>query len=441
MGPGRRPGTGHTAQNPRPPTRESACLVCEIVHICYQDPQEPKGGELVAVLNLCQGLLDAGQHVTLLTPCLPGQSPCCYHINEGRLRVIRLRACESPGPTFYGIDEGAARNRLAFARAAAKYVRSHFKPSDAIIHAHGFSELLSEAGALRGYGYAVVAECHMLISDRAQRLAATARGGERLRTVESEALLANDRVIAHSGDMAQAMCRICPEFRGTIHVWPCAIGDDNFQPMLADQRQVPTVIGVGRISPEKGWESYLAATQLIAPKRCSGRQVRFMLAGKTDEAIPARRRCWQRLEDLAGNCSCVRLLISPEGVWGNERIRLIDRSSIVVVPSLYEPFGLTMAEAMARGKPIVSFLTSGGREILEATQPGPTAFGMVAEDTPESLAECIEYLLDHPDQAHAMGRNARAKASRSFRPEQIAQHTLDLYGACHAREGGKRCHH
>ena len=383
-----------------PPTRESASLACEIVHICYQDPQEPKGGELVAVLNLCHGLVDARQRVTLLTPCLPDQSPHSYFLDEGRLQVIRLRACESPGPTFYGIDEGAARNRFAFARAAAKYVRSHFKPSDAIIHAHGFSELLSEAGALRGYGYAVVAECHMLISDRAQRLGAMAEVVERLRTVESEALLANDRIIAHSRNMAQAMCRICPGFRGTIHVWPCAIGNDNFQPMLADESRMPTVLGLGRISPEKGWESYLAATQLIAPKRCSGRRVRFMLAGKTDEAIPARRRCWQRLEDLAGNCSCVRLLISPEGVWGNERIRLIDRSSIAVIPSIYEPFGLTMAEAMARGKPVVSFLTSGAREILEATHPGPTAFGMVAEETPESLDACNENHLDQHDQAH-----------------------------------------
>ncbi len=424
-----------------PLPRGSASSACEVVHISYQDPHEPKGGELVAVLNLCQGLGDAGQRVTLLTPCSAGQSPDCYSLNEGRLQVVRLRASESPGPTFYGIDEGAARNRLAFAHAAAKHVRRHFRSSNAVIHAHGFSELLSAAGALRGYGYAVVAECHMLIADRAQRLGAMAEVVERLRAVESEALLANDRIIVHSRDMAQAVCRICPEFRGTIHVWPCAIGKDNFQPILVDESRMPTVIGVGRVSPEKGWESYLAAAHIIAAKRSSSRRTRFLLAGKTDEAISARRRCRQKLEDLAEHVGCIRLLISPEGVWGNDRIRLIDRSSIAVVPSLYEPFGLTMAEAMARGKPVVSFLTSGAREILEATQPGPTAFGLVADNTPESLAACIEYLLDHPEQAYAMGRNAKAKASRSFRPEQIAQHTLDLYKACHVRQGGKRCHH
>lgn len=420
-------------------TGKFASLACEIVHISYQDPQEPKGGELVAVLNLCQGLIDVGQRVTLLTPCSSSQSPHSYSLNEGRLQVIRLRACESPAPTLYGIDEQAARTRMAFARAAAKYVRSHFEPTSTIIHAHGFSELVVEAGMLRCHGYPVVAECHMFISERAQRLGWTAEVVGRLKAVESEALLANDTVVVHSRDMAEAICRICPDFRGTVHVWSCAIEAGNFQPALACKSRTPTVIGVGRISPEKGWERYLAAAKIVSTRRSPDHRVRFILVGKTDDAIPARQRYSQRLRKLAQNSDCIHLLVNPEGIWGGDRIRLVDRSSIAVVPSIYEPFGLTMAEFMARGKPVVSCLTSGAREILGATQPGPTAFGMVAEDAPESLTACIEHLLDHPEQAREMGRNARGKAKRSFRPSHIARYNLELYRACLARRGGRPC--
>lgn len=55
------------------------------------------------------------------------------------------------------------------------------------------------------------------------------------------------------------------------------------------------------------------------------------------------------------------------GEWIDSVQTALDRADFFILPSLDEPFGIVMLEAMARGVPIVSSLTKGPSEVLDDT--------------------------------------------------------------------------
>lgn len=78
-------------------------------------------------------------------------------------------------------------------------------------------------------------------------------------------------------------------------------------------------------------------------------------------------------------------------------------ASVVVQKSLAEGFGLTVAEAMWKAKPVVASAVGG---IVEQIEPGT---GILLED-PTDLATFgreVAWLLEHPEEASTLGRRAR----------------------------------
>lgn len=77
-------------------------------------------------------------------------------------------------------------------------------------------------------------------------------------------------------------------------------------------------------------------------------------------------------------------------------------ASVLVFPSLTEGFGRVTLEAMASGLPVIT--TENARGIVE---DGKTGFVVPIRDS-KALAEKIQYMYEHRDEAAAMGKAARA---------------------------------
>jgi trehalose synthase len=97
-------------------------------------------------------------------------------------------------------------------------------------------------------------------------------------------------------------------------------------------------------------------------------------------------------------------------------------ASIVIQKSLAEGFGLTVAEAMWKGRPVVASAVGG---IVDQIVDGET--GLLVHDPRdlESFGAAIERLLHDPLEAERLGRNARSHVERHFLGDR---HLLD-YGA------------
>jgi glycosyltransferase involved in cell wall biosynthesis len=104
---------------------------------------------------------------------------------------------------------------------------------------------------------------------------------------------------------------------------------------------------------------------------------------------------------------------------GKELVELINRSSIVVVPSKYEEmFGQTAIEAMYFGKPVIASKTGGLAEIV-------SNFGIIIpQNDPLALAEAIHELMSDKNKIEMLGKKAKEYARRVFDPENYLQKYL-----------------
>ncbi|MBW1887334.1 MAG: glycosyltransferase family 4 protein, partial [Deltaproteobacteria bacterium] len=104
-----------------------------------------------------------------------------------------------------------------------------------------------------------------------------------------------------------------------------------------------------------------------------------------------------------------------------EFVRQYARSSIAVVPSMYEGFGLPVGEAMACALPIIS--TTGGAlpEVL-----GDAGI-LVPPGNSEALAKAITELLDNPERSKRLGQEGYQRVHNLFTWKRAAEKTVEAY--------------
>ena len=98
-------------------------------------------------------------------------------------------------------------------------------------------------------------------------------------------------------------------------------------------------------------------------------------------------------------------------------------SSIFVLSSRFEGFGMVIVEAMRCGVPAVSFACPCGPS--DIITPGKDGF-LVENGNVEQLAERICYLIEHPDERKEMGRNAIEKA-KNYSLDEIGKRWINLF--------------
>jgi len=106
-----------------------------------------------------------------------------------------------------------------------------------------------------------------------------------------------------------------------------------------------------------------------------------------------------------------------------EVFKVLSLTDIFVLSSLWEGFGIVMAEAMALEVPVIATDTDGSREVVDNGKTGL----LVPPQNTEAMVSAILSLLDNPEERTKMGRMGRLRVEKRFSPAQFIRKHEDLY--------------
>jgi glycogen(starch) synthase len=199
-----------------------------------------------------------------------------------------------------------------------------------------------------------------------------------------------------------------------VHLVPNGIEVDVWAPTapLADSERQPVVFTWGRVQYEKGFQVLARAMDLL----------RTRLPGTTC-VIAGRGSYLPELQsqiDIEGATD----LVSLAGYMPDDELReAIHRATCVVIPSLYEPFGIVALESLAAGAALIVARTGGLAEVIEGTGAGLLFEPGNASD----LADRIEQVFDDPELARSMRARAASLLGERYSWNAIATATVEVY--------------
>ncbi|HZW55668.1 MAG TPA: glycosyltransferase family 4 protein [Nitrososphaerales archaeon] len=172
------------------------------------------------------------------------------------------------------------------------------------------------------------------------------------------------------------------------------------------------VLYVGRIEKSKGIEFLLEGFVQVRKKLSDARLV--IVGGGSSSYVAELKKL---NEDLGQRAIFTGRI--------DERLLLgaYSASSVVVLPSFMEGFGLTLLEAMVSGKPVVATRVGA---VPEAVEDGVSGF-LVEPGKPADLANRILQILENPLLGARMGKNGMEEVLGNYTLLRMAQNTENFY--------------
>jgi glycogen(starch) synthase len=375
--------------------------------LSWEYPPSAAGGMAAHVDGLAHALQRAGHDVALITRHVPGTD---RDATIGGVRVLRADI-DLPWLPDDPIAATASGNHAFVALSNAL---GDWRPD--IVHAHDWGVAWAADVIATLHDVPIVTTFHG--TERGRHGGHLAPGTptdinsvEWWQAFRSRRVIASTRLLVHDildgFEMDPGHVKRIPG--GIDPAWWASVGPDEDE----NRERSGLVLAWGRVQYEKGF-------QVLA--RAVG-SLRYRVAGL--ECVIAGRGSYlpelQSQIDIAG----VGDLIEVPGFLSDNQLRAaIHRAGCVVIPSLYEPFGVVALEALAGGAPLIVADTGGLAELVGGTGSALTFEPGNADD----LADCVERILTEPGLADDLVRRGQELLEAEYSWDAIAARTLAVYG-------------
>ncbi len=400
----------------------------KILHVATLVFPDALGGAERFIHGLAGAQVAAGHDVTVLSGDFGGRAP------EERVNGFRLVRYPLPAARGFRFSQAVRRQ---VTRALPALALDGFD----VLHAH---QIASAAPAFDAtFPAARVLNFHAShhLEFEAERLDGAPAGGQRrlrlgdwfksqgIQMLDRRLLARAQRVVVHTDFVRQQVAALAPVALPRVRVIPAGLDTVRFAPgdgapmraRLGLAPGTPLVVSVRRLVRRMGLDVLLRAAALLAT-----REVPFLLVIGGDGP---ERSALESLRAELGLADRVRFL----GRVPDEELPLLLRAAdVIVVPSRsMEGFGMSTAEGMASGTPVVASDSGASPELL-----GPVDRALLTPAEPAPLAATLERLLRDPERRAELGAKCAASARERFAWPTIVNALDQVYGevvGTHAR--------
>ena len=385
------------------------------------------GGMNVYVRDLTRELGRMGIHVDVFTRSQDEHVPHVVHELGFGNRVVHVPS---------GPETPKAKSELAnyipdFVEGIKQFAIEKGIHYD-VIHSHYWmSGLAAEALSDAWGGTPIVHMFHTLgeMKNRVARSESERAGVDRLKG-ERQVLRRADRIIAATiAEITQLRFLYRAESRKLVIV-PPGVDTSHFYPIPADEAKQylglkpenRMVLFVGRIEPLKGLDTLIQAMSCLDSQEIH-RPVHLAIIGGEPDVIPEdMTEEMTRLQKLCDEL-CMGGMVVFLGKRGQDTLPYYySAAEVVVMPSLYESFGMVALEDMACGTPVIASEVGGLGYLVQNDVTGYT----IPDSDPAELCEKLASLLGDANLRESMGQRA-AEYALDYAWEKIAARIVEVY--------------
>jgi glycosyltransferase involved in cell wall biosynthesis len=185
-----------------------------------------------------------------------------------------------------------------------------------------------------------------------------------------------------------------------------------FKPIPRNREEILTFLFVGRLENQKGLMYLIEAVKLLASSRKDFRVI-IVGDGSLRGALQSRVR----------ECRLEHFFIFV-GAKGKAELReYYQHADVLVLPSLWEGFPLTILEAWASGVAVIATKVNG----IPAICTDKKNALLISKENSQELFAAMEMLLNNRMLAESLGQQGRILASKYFSWQAITDETLKVY--------------
>ena len=228
--------------------------------------------------------------------------------------------------------------------------------------------------------------------------------------LEFYAMAQSDLIIAVSHAMKKHLEDSFTFTKGKIDVIHNGTNTSFFSPGIKSNQ--PILLYVGRFFEQKGFD-------LLPEIFYQLKRIHPNLFFKIIGVGPLKQEVVNKLKNLG----LVKSFQIFDFAQQEKVLELYRESSIVIMPSRYEPFGLVAIESMATATPIVASDVGGLREIITHGEDG----FLVAPNNVMGFVNIVSELLNNKQLTTEIGIRARKKIVRNFDQNLCYERTRNLF--------------
>ena len=396
----------------------------------YVDP-EPQlgrtdtGGQVVYVLQLSKALSKQGIRVDIYTRWFDKSKESVEHVlGDSNLRIVRIPAGPMkfvPKEELYDILPELADNMIKFIRTnELNYDLFHAHYVDAGIVAVIVANTLGKPVFFTSHSLG--ARKRELMNGHSEEMEKKYRFSQRIGE-EKRVFRAVNGQTATAKAQIQVMKSLYDFQSENTVIIPPGVDIEAFHPEEAlDDSELPAdyIFCLSRIDESKGHEVLLNAFNLVRRK---APDIHLVIGGGSPEPKPREVKLLSRIGRIIEECG-MHDLVHIIGYVPDEKMRsLYKRARLFVLPSTFEPFGMTALEAMACRTPTIVSKFAGIAEFLHdhgdciITDPS----------NKEGFSAAIVELLENKKLADRIGRAGLALVHDRFSWAAIAEKHIEFY--------------